>query len=112
MSYLTTQVCLIAGLSVAQKPAWRSLLVRLAFIATALVLTTAAWGQDNAAITGTVTDSTGAAVASANITLTNTATGQVRQVTSNTAGSYLFPNVGVGRYTLETSVTGFQKTQT
>src|SRR6202451_4637568 len=65
--------------------------------------------QDNATINGTVQDSTGAVVAKAEITLTNTATDQVRQVTSNEAGAYRFANVGVGRYTLSASSTGFQK---
>ena len=65
--------------------------------------------QDNATINGTVQDSTGAVVAKAEIILTNTATDQVRQVTSNEAGAYRFANVGVGRYTLSASSTGFQK---
>jgi len=83
--------------------------VLFAFVAMLLVLATGAWGQDNASVTGIVSDATGAVVANASISLTNTATGQIRQVTSNTAGAYLFPNVGVGRYTLEASVQGFQK---
>jgi len=109
MNHLTSQVRRIAGIAVAEKPAWNSLTVWCALIATLLVLTTGAWAQDNAAITGSVLDPTGALVANANISLTNTATGVVRQVTSNTAGAYLFANVGVGNYTLEASVQGFQK---
>ena len=65
--------------------------------------------QDNATINGTVQDSTGAVVTKAEITLTNTATDQVRQVTSNEAGAYRFANVGVGQYTLSASSTGFEK---
>jgi hypothetical protein len=65
--------------------------------------------QDNATINGTVQDSTGAVVAKAEITLTNTATDQVRQVTSNEAGAYRFANVGVGHYTLSASSAGFEK---
>jgi hypothetical protein len=106
---LTTQIRCTAGIFVAEQPAWRALMARFAFITALFVLGTTAWGQDNAAITGTVTDITGAAVANANISLTNTATGQVRQVTSNSAGAYLFPNVGVGHYKLEASGAGFQK---
>ena len=52
---------------------------------------------------------TGALVPNAAITLTNPATGQVRQSVSNSSGAYLFPNVGIGAYTLSASVTGFQK---
>jgi hypothetical protein len=65
--------------------------------------------QDNATITGTVTDPSRAAVSNATIKITNTATGQVRQVTSNSAGVYVFPNVGVGTYNLSATAPGFQE---
>ena len=107
MDHLTTQAGRIAGISVVQRPA--PLTAWLAGIAMLLVLTTGAWGQDNASITGTVTDPTGAAVANATISLTNTATGRGRQVISNTAGQYLFANIGVGNYTLDVSAAGFQR---
>jgi hypothetical protein len=74
-----------------------------------LVLTPGAWGQDNATITGIVVDATGAVVPNAAISLTNPATDQVRQDTSNSAGAYRFANVGVGTYTLSASVAGFRK---
>jgi hypothetical protein len=74
-----------------------------------LVLATGAWGQDNATITGTVLDATGAALANAEISLTNTATGQARQATSNTDGIYRFANLGVGHYNLDATASGFQK---
>ena len=64
--------------------------------------------QDNATINGTVQDSTGAVISSAQVTLTNPSTGQVRTVSSNDAGAYRFANVGVGRYTLSASSTGFE----
>lgn len=109
MNHVTIKNPRIAGVSVAERAALRSLVVWWAFIAMLAVLTTGAWGQDNASITGTVTDRTGASVANAGISLTNVATGQVRHVTSNSSGDYLFANVGVGHYTLEASATGFQK---
>ncbi|MBZ5689354.1 MAG: TonB-dependent receptor [Acidobacteriia bacterium] len=109
MNYLTTQIRRLTGISLVEKRALKSLTLGLAFIAMLLAFTTGAWAQDNASITGTVTDPTGAVVANAAITLTNTATGQERQVTSNSAGQYLFPNVGVGVYTLGASLAGFQK---
>ena len=73
------------------------------------LLTTGAWGQDNAQITGTVTDPSGAAVVNASITLTNLATGQVRNTVSNTSGDFLFANVGAGQYTMTATAPGFQK---
>src|SRR5690242_13023777 len=74
-----------------------------------LTITAAAWGQDNASLTGTVLDPSGAAVVNAGISLTNTATGQVRHATSNSAGDYLFASLGAGVYNLEASAAGFQK---
>ena len=80
-----------------------------AVLALLLVLAPAARAQDNATINGTVTDSTGAVVPNAAVSLTNPATGQVRQAVSNSAGAYRFPNVGVGTYTLSAAVSGFEK---
>lgn len=65
--------------------------------------------QENATITGTVTDSTGAVVPNVTVTLTNTATSQVRTALSNTSGIYIFPNVGVGTFNLDATAPGFQK---
>jgi hypothetical protein len=93
----------------AQTPSLGSLTVWLTLVAVLLALTAGAWAQDNATLNGAVLDSSGAAVANATIFLTNTATGQVRQVTSNSSGLYRFANVGVGQYTLEASGAGFQK---
>jgi hypothetical protein len=109
MNHLRARIRRIAGISVAERPAWKSLTVWFAFVVMILVLTPGAWGQDKATLTGTVADPSGAVVANAAISLTNSATGQVRQVTSNTSGVYLFADVGVGRYTLEASAQGFQK---
>src|SRR5437868_2663042 len=81
----------------------------VACIAILVVFTVSAGAQDNASLTGTVTDPSGAAVVNASITITNVATGRVRNTVSNSTGDYLFANVGVGRYTLEASATGFQK---
>ncbi|WP_446743629.1 carboxypeptidase regulatory-like domain-containing protein [Silvibacterium acidisoli] len=65
--------------------------------------------QDNATVNGTIQDSTGAVIASAQIALTNAATGQVRSAVSNDVGAYRFANVGVGTYTLSALAPGFQK---
>jgi Carboxypeptidase regulatory-like domain len=73
------------------------------------VFTPRAWGQDNATITGTVGDASGAVIPNAAISLTNLATGQVREVTSNSAGAYRFPSLGVGTYTLVVTAPSFQK---
>lgn len=87
----------------------RLLWLVLMCLAVSVALMPRASAQDNAAITGTVLDPSGAAVANATIQITNVATGQTRQVTSNSAGVYLFPNVGVGTYNLTASASGFQE---
>jgi hypothetical protein len=108
MSYLRTQIRGVVGISLPRKLGWKFLRL-FTPLAMLLILAAAAWGQDNATITGTVTDPSGALVANVTITLRSQATGQVRQVTSNTSGAYRFANVGVGRYTLEASMPGFEK---
>src|SRR5205807_6690738 len=105
MSHLSTHICGITGTTVGSKLAWKFLTVSAMF----LIVTVGAWGQDNATITGTVTDPSGGLVASVKISLKNLATGQARQVISNTSGVYRFPDVGVGRHTLEAAMPGFQK---
>ena len=80
----------------ANKTARHSLWLLLSFLVCLAVMTPSASAQDNAAITGSAFDPSGAAVANASIQITNVATGQVRQVTSNSAGVYVIPNVGVG----------------
>src|ERR1700733_4198843 len=109
MTHLATQIRPVAGPSVANRPVWKSLAVWFACTVSFLLLTTGAWGQDNATLTGTVADPSGSVVANAAISLTNTATGQVREASSNTSGVYLFANVGVGHYKLEVSAQDFQK---
>jgi hypothetical protein len=69
----------------------------------------AAHAQENATVTGTITDSSGAVVPNATVVLTNTATGVSRQVTSNSVGAYRFPNVGIGTYDLVVTASGFSK---
>ena len=58
---------------------------------------------------GTVTDSTGAVVAGAAVTLTNIATGDVRSGATNTSGGYEFVNVQPGHYKLDVKAAGFMR---
>src|SRR5262245_57608677 len=60
-----------------------------------------------AQISGTVQDSTGAAVPAAHVTITNTATSAARTVDSGTDGAYTFTNLPVGPYRLQVSKDGF-----
>jgi hypothetical protein len=87
----------------------RSRFALTAILSMVLLLIPCAWAQENATVTGTVVDSTGAVVPNAELTLTNTATSQERKTTSNSSGIYLFVNVGVGHFTLNAAAKGFQK---
>ena len=64
--------------------------------------------QSTAALSGTVTDSTGAVVASAKVVVTNQATGVESATQTDTAGAYLFPSLPIGIYRLQVSASGFQ----
>ena len=63
-------------------------------------------------ITGTVVDPSGGAVASANITLKNVASGDVRRSVTNSDGYYSFSSVPAGSYSLTVEAPGFQKAVT
>ena len=61
-------------------------------------------------ITGTIRDSQGAAVAGANVKLTNPATGQERTLVSDAEGNFNFPELPLGKFELRVSKEGFQTT--
>ena len=58
-------------------------------------------------ILGTVSDSTGAIVPRANVSIKNVATGVDRDVTTDSAGLYSVPNLLPGEYEVTVSATGF-----
>jgi hypothetical protein len=72
-----------------------------------LLLAPVVAAQATSLLNGSVTDSSGAAVAGAKITLTNPATGLQRTTTSNGAGLYQFLDVPPGDYRLEATASGF-----
>jgi hypothetical protein len=59
-------------------------------------------------IQGTVTDSTGAVIPNAAVTLTDQATQVKRTAVSNSAGAYLFPGIPIGTYNLQVAAPGFK----
>ncbi|MGB7745097.1 MAG: carboxypeptidase-like regulatory domain-containing protein, partial [Terracidiphilus sp.] len=59
-------------------------------------------------IQGTVTDATGAVVANATVTLTNTDSGVAHVTQTDGAGVFLFPNIEIATYKLKVSATGFE----
>ena len=60
-------------------------------------------------ILGTVTDSSGAVVAKAKVTITNTATGIARTIATTAAGEYAAPNLEPGAYEVVVEAAGFTK---
>lgn len=75
-----------------------------------LICATSSAQVDQGAITGTVTDNTGAIVPNAQVTLSATDTGFTLQQKSNGSGSYTFSPVKIGNYTVTASAPGFQTT--
>src|ERR1700722_5688312 len=59
-------------------------------------------------ITGTVTDTSGAGVVGATVSLLGDQTKFSRSQTTNSSGSYLFVNLPIGNYTLSFAQAGFQ----
>ena len=66
------------------------------------------YGQSTGSFSGTITDTTGSGVPGAKITVTIPATGLTRSATSNGAGEYIIPLLGVGTYNVQVEQTGFQ----
>ena len=75
-----------------------------------LFLSQLCYGQAvTATILGTVTDSTGAVVANAKVTATQTSTGTSRTSQTNGSGNYVFPNTTPGTYSVAVEESGFRK---
>lgn len=77
-------------------------------LAAALIAPFASAQQDRAAITGKMSDPSGAALAGVAITITNTATNSTYESSSNSEGTYLVPNLPVGSYKLVFKRVGFK----
>ncbi len=60
-------------------------------------------------IAGTVTDASGAAIADAQVTLSNLATNEKKVDKSGTDGLYAFVNLLPGRYSIAAEKTGFKR---
>jgi len=84
------------------------LCVSLVLVLGLAVLGTAAYGQQGANITGTVTDPSGAVVPNAKITVTNLDNGFVTTTVSNSTGNYRFADLVNGRYSLQIEQQGFK----
>src|SRR5947207_10240085 len=81
------------------------------FIAVLCLLTArAGWSQDTrGAISGRVTDPSGAIIAGAQVSVTNPAMGTKSAVTTNADGIYRAPLLSPGKYQIEVTAPGFKK---
>jgi hypothetical protein len=75
----------------------------------ALSITARCQQQESAMIVGTVTDSSGAVIPNAKVTVSNIDKGITRELTSNSAGAYSAPSIPIGNYTVTAEAPGFQK---
>ena len=83
--------------------------VRIALLlAAALVCSPAGAQTFRGTVLGTATDSTGAALVGAKVTVRNVATGLVRETETTGDGSYAVPELPIGTYTVTVEKDGFQ----
>jgi Carboxypeptidase regulatory-like domain len=81
----------------------------LCVVALSLGLAASAAAQSvSGTILGTVTDSTGATVAGAKVTIVNEGTGLTRVLTADSNGEYTAPALPTGHYTITSEMTGFK----
>jgi hypothetical protein len=74
-----------------------------------LLLPCLAAAQFNASLSGTVLDSTQAAIPGATVTLTNVSTQEKKVAQSGPAGTYRFSELAPGAYTIAVTAAGFQQ---
>ena len=82
-------------------------LCQLVLLFTTAGITTRA--QTFTSVTGSVLDPTGAAIAGAEVTISNEGTGTKRIATSGAYGTYQFSQVAAGQYTLTAEAKGFKQ---
>jgi hypothetical protein len=87
----------------------KSRLVLLCCLLSILLIAAVAFSQTSASLVGSVKDPTGAIVANAQITVTSTDRGIVRNTTSNGDGEWAVPALSPGKYDLTVVAPGFKK---
>src|SRR5260370_39916004 len=89
----------------------RFITLRACWFISAAVLPVFAQTSGTGAITGTITDSTGAVIPGASIEATNTGNGQQRTVTTGADGTYSIGLLPPGIYSLKITASGFKTTE-
>ena len=92
------------------RQAKRGCAVVVLLLCVAFFTTIPVFGQAvNGTLLGTLTDSSGAVVAGAQITVTEVQTGIPHTTTSNASGNYVFPDLPPGSYNVTSEAHGFKK---
>ncbi|PYV25041.1 MAG: hypothetical protein DMG27_11240, partial [Acidobacteria bacterium] len=99
---------LLGNASLEWLPRFKFVVIALILFAVVPFYSPALFGQGaTGAINGTVADSSGAVIPSATVTLRNAATGAERTALTNATGTYVFPAVIPGTYTIQVGAQGF-----
>lgn len=93
-------------------PLFRFLTLLLFVVVFATMLPGSAQAQFSSNLQGTVTDNSGASIASAVVTLRSDDRQVSRDVQADTSGVYRFLSIAPGRYIVSASAPGFRKTET
>ena len=90
---------------------WSTIKLGLPVLLMILLLSgTVVWGQlGTSTIRGTITDSSGATLPGATVTITNLQTNLSRTLTTGPAGTYSFESILPGEYKVEVEAKGFRK---
>jgi hypothetical protein len=75
-----------------------------------VLLSCVAWPQTQGRITGQVTDSTGAVIVNAKVTIENRGTQTKRVLETNSSGDYVAPGIEPGLYSISVEAPNFKKT--
>jgi len=83
-------------------------LILVGAVLTFFALAKSGWAQSTATLEGTITDASGAVVPAAKIVVHNQATGEERNLESDSAGVYVAPSLPVGTYRVSVTALGMQ----
>src|SRR5215468_10247342 len=86
----------------------RESFAKVALIVSLLLVSPCAFGQINAVAGGTVSDASGALIPGVEVTAKNINTGIVATRLTNETGTYEFPSLQPGVYSLSAALSGFQ----
>lgn len=91
---------------------FRSIRAAATWLACLLVLCASVWAQsERGTITGAVRDASGAVIAGAKVTVTNTATNSNSTLSTNESGEYTVPSLAAGLYDIRIEKAGFRPSE-